>query len=906
MSDIEEISVVTDSIEAPRPSALPAAEAGSTASQSPDHSIDPVCNMTVDEGAPKGGAADYKGERYYFCNPNCNKKFRADPEGVLADYVKALEGGGEEEPLGDEGKEVDADATSVLPLTGMSCAACAATIEKVLKREAGVAEANVNFAASKAFVRFDSSISDKAKLKAAVVKAGYGVRDESGIRTVTLIVDDEVAEKVKPHLDHLHGVVEVKMQSASVVNVTYTSGQARVSTMLETLRKGGVEARLSSGAEAEKGEEDGEVGSFKLRLGVAWFFGIPLLVVAMGEMVGLGLGLERQIEAWVQLVLTLPIIAAGSNFYRIGIPALFRGSPNMDSLVAIGTGTAFIYSVYQTLWGGGYLYFETAGILIAFILLGKTLEAGAKSRAGLAIRALMGLQPPTARLVRGGEELDIPVDEVEVGDLLRVRPGEKIPVDGRVVEGSSSVDESMITGEPIPVEKGVDDVVVGATVNRTGSFVFEATHVGGDTALSRIISLVEEAQGSKAPIQNLADRVSAVFVPVVIAIAVIAFVVWVVVTGDFTMALGIFVAVLIVACPCALGLATPTAVMVASGLGARMGILVKGADALQEIGEIDTVVFDKTGTLTVGSPRVVALDLVDGEDEGVVLGLAASAEAGSEHPLAEAIVEHARARDITIKAVSSFEAHPGRGVEAGVDGHIVLLGTVDFFSSEGIDPSPLLEVKVGHERKGHTALCVAVDNRAVGVIAVADILKPGAVEVVKALEKMGIASIMLTGDNEITARAVAAEIGIERVVAQVLPEDKDGEIRRLIEGGSKVAMVGDGINDAPALARADVGVAIGSGTDVAIESADVVLVHDDVTDVARMVELSRYAMIKIKQNLFWAFLYNTIGIPLAAGVLFPFTGWLLHPMVAGAAMALSSVSVVTNSISMYRFRSTLD
>ena len=549
-----------------------------------------------------------------------------------------------------------------------------------------------------------------------------------------------------------------------------------------------------------------------------------------------------------------------------------------------------------------HAYFETAGLLIAFIQLGKTLEAGARAKAGRAILALMELAPQTARVVRDGVELEIPSEEVLVGDLVRVKPGEKVPVDGTITEGRSAVDESMITGESLPVEKNPGSRVTGATVNKTGTFLFRAEKVGADTALAHIIDLVERAQGSKAPIQNLADRVSAVFVPTVIAIATLAFLAWYIASGDGAFALSIFVAVLIVACPCALGLATPTAVMVGTGLGAKMGILIKGAEALQRIGEIDTVVFDKTGTLTVGRPELVDEFAVEPTLALQYLSMAVSAEKSSEHPLAEALTRAGEARGITAMPAASFEAHAGRGVEAEVSGHRILVGTENFLASMGVDARPLLGAKDAFEKKGFTSLLLAVEGKAVAAYAVADKLKKDAPAAVAALKRLKIEVILLTGDNRRTAEAVAAQAGIVNVIAEVLPQDKDEQIRLLMAQGKKVAMVGDGINDAPALTRADVGVAIGSGTDVAIESADVVLVRDKVGDVPNMIELSRYAMRKIRQNLFWAFVYNSVGIPLAAGVLFPFTGWLLHPVVAGAAMAFSSVSVVTNSLLMRRFK----
>ncbi|HSH70435.1 MAG TPA: copper-translocating P-type ATPase, partial [Deferrisomatales bacterium] len=559
-----------------------------------------------------------------------------------------------------------------------------------------------------------------------------------------------------------------------------------------------------------------------------------------------------------------------------------------------------------TFWGGGHLYYETAGMLIAFILLGKTLEAVAKGKTSAAIKELMGLQPKTARVLRDGEELEIPVDEVEVGDRVRVRPGEKIPVDGRLTEGTSAVDESMLTGESLPVDKGPGDTVIGATVNKTGSFWFEATRVGRETALAQIVHLVEQAQGSKAPIQNLADRISAVFVPAVVAIAMLAFHAWMTPAGaELTMALSAFVAVLIIACPCALGLATPTAVMVGTGKGAEMGILIKGAEALQRTGDVRAVVFDKTGTLTRGEPKLTDAVAVGSGSADELLALAAAVEAGSEHPLGEAVVRAAAEKKLNLPAASEFGAAPGKGVRARVGDHEVLVGTDRYLAESGIDPQTLAIEKERREGEGKTALCVAVDGRAVGLLAVADTVKEHSAAAVAALKKGGIQVVLLTGDNRRTAEAIGRQVGIDRVLAEVLPADKARQVQALQAEGLIVAMVGDGINDAPALTQADVGIAIGSGTDVAIESADIVLVKDDLRDVVRAMDLSRFTMRTIRQNLFWAFVYNAVGIPLAAGAFYPFTGWLLNPMFAGAAMALSSVSVVSNSLLMRRFRPTV-
>ncbi len=867
--------------------------------------LDPVCRMDVDPATPPGGSVDYGGETYSFCNPKCRERFAADPEGILAAYAAALA-----EPEDEPTRAPAAGAAKeVLDLTGMSCAACAAAIEKGLRKVAGVVGATVNFAASKAFVEFDPARASHGDLVAAVARAGYGVREAGAERVTELGVSGlgsaADARRVEAALLALTGVEAATVNlGAERARVTYDPGAARVSRMVAAIQALGFSAQLAPSRDAEAEARRDEVRGLRLRLLVSWGFAVPLVVLAMGHMVGLPVPpLSPRAMGLAQLALTTPIVLACWHFYANGARALAHGSPNMDSLVAIGTGTAYLYSVYQTFWGFGHLYFETAGMLLAFILLGKTLEAVAKGKTSEAIKKLVGLAPKTARVLRDGQEAEVPVEEVEVGDRVRVRPGEKIPVDGRVVEGRSAVDEAMITGESLPVAKAPGDVVIGATVNKTGSFLFEATRVGSETALAQIIQLVEAAQGSKAPIQDLADRVSAVFVPAVVAIALLAFSAWMTPAGaELGPALSAFIAVLIIACPCALGLATPTAVMVGTGKGAELGILIKGAAALQTAGRVQTVVFDKTGTLTRGEPRLT--DAVArgefGADE--LVRLAAGAEVGSEHPLGEAVVAAARDRGHPVAPAEAFEATPGKGVAARVDGRAVLVGTHRFLAERGVDPASLVAEKERLESEGKTALCVAVDGRAAGLLAVADTLKEHSAEAVRALGRLGVQVILLTGDNRRTAEAIARQVGIDRVLAEVLPADKAREVARLQAEGRVVAMVGDGINDAPALTQADVGIAIGTGTDVAIESADVVLVRDDLRQVVRAMALSRYTMRKIRQNLFWAFAYNAVGIPVAAGVLYPFTGWLLNPMIAGAAMAFSSVSVVTNSLSMRRYR----
>lgn len=735
---------------------------------------------------------------------------------------------------------------AILNITGMTCASCVVTIENALKKVPGVSSAKVNFASEKAFIEYDPSKANLGNLHQAVAKAGY---------------------------------TSIEEEQATV--------------------------------DAEKKAREKEIKSLKIKCTVSFILAAPLMYFAMAT--GLKLPLTtfiKQHMALIQFILTTPIMFAGYQFFTRGITAVVKTkTANMDTLVALGVGAAYIYSLYASIaiWLGSAifnmhnLYYEIAGFLIAFILLGKLLESIAKGKTSEAIKKLMGLQPKTAIVLRDGQKKEIPVEEVIVGDIIIVKPGQKIPVDGIVTEGHSSVDESMITGESIPIEKSKDDQVVGSTINKTGSFKFKTTKIGKDMALAQIIKLVEDAQGSKAPIQELADRISAYFVPVVVLVAILAFIAWLIAGESFLFALTIFIAVLIIACPCALGLATPTAVMVGTGIGAENGILIKSAESLQIAHQINAIVFDKTGTLTKGEPELTDV-LAYGKPENEVLLLAASVEKNSEHPLGEAIVKGAKKRNIDLKDVKDFESITGKGVGAKVANDVVLLGNRRLMQDRNIDISKSEADMERLESEGKTAMLVAANNNLVGIVAAADTLKEFSREAVDRLKKLGKQVIMITGDNKRTGKAIARQVGIERVLAEVLPKDKAQEIKKLQEEGLKVAMIGDGINDAPALTQADIGLAIGTGTDVAIESGDIVLIKDDLRDVVMAMDLSRYAMNKIKQNLFWAFFYNIAGIPIAAGILYPFTGFLLNPMIAGAAMAFSSVSVVSNSLLMKRYK----
>ena len=735
---------------------------------------------------------------------------------------------------------------TTIGIIGMHCSSCVVTIENSLKEIDGVADAKVNFASEKAHILYDPAKVTREKLEEAISRTGYTP------------IEKEIT------------------------------------------------------ADIEKQARQREIKSLKVKFWISSGLGIPLLYFAMAP--HLGLPISDSIMghmALIQFLLTTPIIMAGYQFYTKGFGSVIKTrTANMDTLVALGTGAAYVYSLFVSIaiwvgssqYGMGNLYYEVAGILIAFVLLGKWLEAIAKGKTSEAIKKLLRLKPKTAIVLRNGQEKAIPVEEVVVGDVVLVKPGQKIPVDGKVIEGHSSVDESMITGESIPVEKTTGEEVIGATINKTGSFKFVATKVGKDTALAQIVRLVEEAQGSKAPIEELADKISAYFVPLVLLIGIIAFIIWLSMGQSFLFALTVGISVLIIACPCALGLATPTAVMVGTGIGAQNGILIKNAESLQLASKIDAVLFDKTGTLTRGKPELTDVIKLNTISEESILKFAAIAEKNSEHPLGEAIIEGARAKGIDIPEPEVFESITGRGVSAKYQNRMILLGNRKLMEDRNIDLSKADKFLKDLEAQGKTAMIVASDNSVVGIVAAADTLKEYAKETIKALKRLGKEVIMITGDNRRTGEAIARQLGMKKVLSEVLPPDKANEIKKLQEKGLRLAMVGDGINDAPALTQADIGIAIGTGTDVAIESGDIVLIKDDLRDVVTAIDLSRYTMKKIRQNLFWAFFYNSVTIPVAAGVLYPSTGFLLNPIIAGAAMSFSSVSVVSNSLLMKRYK----
>ncbi len=686
--------------------------------------------------------------------------------------------------------------------------------------------------------------------------------------------------------------------------VTIDESKLNYEQVAEAIKRAGYEAELmeeNALRDAEKEAREKEIADYMKRFWISAALSLPLLVLFFGHLEWIPVLLPEALmpyNAWLQFFLATPVMWVNRTIFQRGFRAMFYNrNPTMDSLILIGVGAAYVYSAAVTLGFEGELYYEVGTFVLTFIVMGKWLEAKARGRTSEAIKKLIGLQAKTARVVRGGKVLEVPIDTVQVGDIVVIRPGDKIPVDGIVLEGESAVDESMVTGESMPVMKRKGDEVVGATINKHGSFRFKATKVGSQTLLAQIIKLVENAQASKAPIQELVDKVSAVFVPVVMGIAVLSFVYWYWMAGmEFNFALTSFVTVLVIACPCALGLATPTAIMVGTGLGAQNGILFKNAAALQKMQKLDTVVFDKTGTLTKGEPELTDVKTLNGFEEKEVLALAASAETDSEHPLAEAIVEGATKRRLKLSKPSQFKAIPGFGIKAQVKSKRVLVGSRRLMQKNKIQVGKEAEEALQQlEKQGKTAMLVGIDGKLAGVVAVADTVKEYAREAVAELQKQGLQTVMITGDNPRTAEAIAKQVGIQKVLAQVLPEDKEKEVKKLQRTGRVVAMVGDGINDAPALAQADVGIAIGSGTDVAIETGEVVLVKEDLRDVVTAIDLSRYTIKKIKENLFWAFVYNVVGIPVAAGVLYAINGFLLNPAIAGLAMAMSSVSVTANA-----------
>lgn len=746
--------------------------------------------------------------------------------------------------------------TTTLKLRGMSCAGCANSIESAIRAVPGVSESNVNFGIEQATVTYNPSQTDVAAIQAAVVSAGYS------------------AEPIQEQ-DVLNGDNDTERKTR----------QAESRDLQRKVWTGGIISAILV------------IGSIPMMTGLS----IPWIPMWLHD-------------SWFQAVLTAPVqFWCGKSFYINSWKAFKHHASTMDTLIALGTSAAYFYSLFVTIFPHiliaqgleASVYYETAAVVITLILLGRLFENRARGQTSEAIRKLMGLQAKTARIIRNGQELEVPIVEVQLGDLILVRPGEKIPVDGQVIEGRSTVDEAMVTGESVAAKKQPGDEVIGATINKTGSFKFRATRVGKDTFLAQIVKLVQQAQGSKAPIQKLADRVTGWFVPVVIAIAIFTFIIWYNVMGNVTLALTTTVGVLIVACPCALGLATPTSILVGTGKGAENGILIKGADSLELAHKLQVIVLDKTGTLTQGKPTVTDFITIDGtahNDELKLLQLAASVEQNSEHPLAEAVVQYARSKQVEINNISEFEAIAGSGVQGQIADRFVRVGTQRWMNELGLDTQALERQKDKLEHLGKTVIWIAVDQMVQGLMGITDALKPSSADTVRTLQKLGLEVVMLTGDNRPTAEVIARQVGITKVLAEVRPEQKASTISELQASGKIVAMVGDGINDAPALAQADVGIAIGTGTDVAIAASDITLISGDLQGVITAIQLSRATMQNIRQNLFFAFIYNIAGIPIAAGILFPFFGWLLSPMIAGGAMAFSSVSVVTNALRLRNFQ----
>ena len=802
-----------------------------------------------------------------------------------------------------------------MPVRGMTCASCVRTIERNLLRLDGVLEANVNLATERATVAFDPERVAPNQMVALVEDIGYDVPEESVTISVGGMTCASCVRTIERNLGKLGGVLKAEVNLATErATVTYLPTQISLAEIKQLITDIGYEVRETTGEgevqDRERAAREAEIQDLRNKLLFSLGIGALILALSMGAAF---IPLPRQV-LWIGLfLLATPVqFWAGWRYHRAAWGALRHGSADMNVLVSVGTNAAFFYSVFATFATGlfpagtAHVYYDTSAMIIALITLGKFLEARAKGQTSEAIRRLMDLRAKTARVIRDGQEVDIPVEMVRVGDVVVVRPGEKVPVDGTVLEGLSTVDESMITGESIPVEKSAGSDVIGAAINKTGTFKFRATRVGKDTVLAQIIQLVEEAQGSKAPIQRLADQIAGVFVPIVIGLALATFGVWFVFgpPPTFVFALVNFVAVLIIACPCAMGLATPTAIMVGTGKGAENGVLIRSGEALEIAHQLNSIVLDKTGTLTMGQPALTDVLVANGRglSESELLRLAASAERGSEHPLGEAIVAGGKAQSLDMLEPRQFEALPGFGIRAQVEGHDLAIGNRRMLVDDGI---PLNGLETEAERlseEGKTPMYVAVDGEAAGLIAVADTVKPGAAAAVNAMRDLGLEVTMITGDNARTAQAIAKQLGIDRVMAEVLPQQKAAQVKALQAEGKRVGMVGDGINDAPALAQADVGIAIGTGTDVAMEAADITLMRGDLQGVVTAIRLSHATIRTIRWNLVWAFGYNTLGIPIAAGVLYPFFGLLLNPILAAGAMAFSSVFVVTNSLRLRGFQ----
>lgn len=815
----------------------------------------------------------------------------------------------------------------VFSIDGMTCASCAQTVEKAAKKVHGVTKASVNLATEKLSIEYNESTFSVENLQKAVDNSGYELIVQEG-KTQTFAIEGmtcaSCAQTIEKAVGKLLGVDRASVNLATEkMQVFYNPSEVSVADLTSAVSNSGYAAVLETTETHDKSrseqreKKEKRIKQLSNRFKLSTIFTIPLLIISMGHMVGMPLPniVDPMINAFnfslLQLILTLPIMVVSWEYFRRGFKSLFKGHPNMDSLIALGTAAAFVYSLAATIGTGlGYgnfselLYYEVTGVILALHTLGLFLEERSKGQMSSAIEKLVSLAPKTARVIRDGIEQEITLDEVALGDVIRVRPGERMPVDGVVIEGRTSVDESMLTGESIPVEKQDGDEVIGASINKNGSIVYRATRVGSDTTLSQIIKLVEDAQGSKAPIARLADIITGYFVPIVIALAILAGIAWLIAGQTGIFALSVVITTLVIACPCALGLATPTSIMVGTGKGAEYGVLIKGGEALETTHNIETIVFDKTGTLTEGKPIVTDIFVSPFITKEKLLYYAASGETGSEHPLGEAIVQKANEEKMSLTKPDQFEAIPGHGILVEIDGKNMYIGNRKLMLEQKIDLSSMEKESDRLADEGKTPMYLSINGKLAGIIAVADTLKENSIKAVKELKKRNIEVIMITGDNKRTAKAIAKQVGIDRVLSEVLPEDKAAEVKKLQETGKKVAMVGDGINDAPALAQADIGIAVGSGTDVAIESADIVLMRNDLTAVLTAIDLSHRTLRNIKQNLFWAFAYNLVGIPIAMGLLHIFGGPLMSPMFAAVAMSFSSVSVLLNALRLKRFKPT--
>ncbi len=884
---------------------------------------DPVCGMEV--ASPAQHSLEYEGETYEFCSPACKDKFSADP----ASYVKPKP----QEVVATNRADKKGIERIQVPIIDMHCASCAVTIENVVRKLPGVVKANVNSASEQAFVKFDPRKTGTMEILDAIKSAGY----QTGRATLKLGVRGmycgSCVAKIENELRAVPGVIDASVDLATEsAQVDYLPSMVRISDIKKVIERLGYTAiettspvkAVAVAGEEEKEEVDEnqlarekEYKTLMRKFIFAAVVAVPVMIFSYPDLLGLPEQFQRGSETlrwiWIAMgLISLPVMFwSGSQFYTGAWAAFKNRAANMHTLIATGITAAWLYSTVAVLFPDIFpqealadQFYDVVSVVVALVVLGMAMEIRAKGKSSEAIKKLIGLQPKTARVIRNGKEMDVPVEEVVLDEIILVRPGEKIPVDGVLVEGNSSIDESMITGEAIPVEKNEGDEVIGATINKTGSFKFKATKVGKDTALSQIIEMVQQAQSSKAPIQRIVDKVSGYFVPSVMILAILAFVAWYDFGPDpnLVYALIVFVTTLIIACPCALGLATPISLMVGVGKGAENGILIRSGEALETAQKLNAIILDKTGTITEGKPSLTDIVTRNGFDENAVLRYAASVEKASEHPLGEAIISGAKERNVELSEPRDFNAVAGHGVEATVDGNKVLLGNLKFMRDRNIDVGDLEQESVNLADGGKTPMFVAVKDAVAGIVAVADTVKDDSKEAIAQLRKLGLEVVMITGDNQRTANAIARTVGIDRVLAEVLPEDKARNVMKLQKEGKKVAMVGDGINDAPALAQADIGLAIGTGTDVAIEASDITLIKGSLKGVVLAIQLSNATMKNIKQNLFGAFFYNGLGIPVAAGILFPFFGVLLSPMIAGAAMAFSSVTVVTNANRLRRFK----